>query len=244
MTPAASRRRRIAAGPRKARGVGASEDVFARTGPHIKLTIALPKGRLLSSSVALLRKIGIRPEGLTANTRRLAFGGGRAIRILIVRAVDVPTYVEQGAADLGIVGKDVLLEQGKDLYETLDLGFGRCRIVLARPQAERNGRPMGVMRIATKYPNVTENYFSRKGVPVEIIRLSGAIELAPSVGLAEGVVDLIETGRTLRQNRLAVVEEIAHCTARLVVNRASLKLKHQEIDILVRRLRMQIGGNR
>lgn len=208
------------------------------------ITIALSKGRLLPPSIKLLGRIGVHIPDLKSDTRKLYFKATREkIHIMIVRAVDVPTYVEYGAADIGIAGKDSLLEQDKDVYEPLDLKFGQCRIVLAKP-AQRFGQattPWSRMRIATKYPVITERYFSKKGLPVEIIKLYGSIELAPGVGLAEQVVDLISTGKTLRENRLVVVEEIARSTARLIVNRASLKLKYERIREIIERCKKAVG---
>jgi len=157
---------------------------------------------------------------------------------LIVRPTDVPTYVEYGAADVGIVGKDVLMEQESDVYEPLDLRFGACRIAVAalKGQASRD-RLSSKIRVATKYPKITERYFNQRGIPVEIIKLYGSIELAPLVGLADRIVDLVETGNTLKAHDLVEVECIAQSTARLIVNRASLKLKHAVITALIKQLR-------
>ena len=197
------------------------------------ITIAIPKGRILQESVALFGKIGIDCQELLSDTRKLIFENtAQRMRYMIVRATDVPTYVEYGCADLGIVGKDTLLEQEKELYEPLDLKFGYCRMVVAEPaELSRDDDPAGWtnIRIATKYPNFTERYFTGKGVQVEIIKLYGSIELAPLVGLSERIVDLVSTGETLRQNGLVEVETIAEITTRLIVNRASLKTKHQRI---------------
>lgn len=201
------------------------------------ITIAIPKGRILQDSVELFRKIGIYCEELLSDTRKLIFENHeQRMRYMIVRATDVPTYVEYGSADLGIVGKDTLLEQEKDLYEPLDLRFGYCRMVVAEPaELSRNDDPAGwtSIRIATKYPNFTEKYFTRKGVQVEIIKLYGSIELAPLVGLSERIVDLVSTGETLKQNGLVEVETIAEITTRLIVNRASLKTKYKRITEII-----------
>jgi ATP phosphoribosyltransferase len=208
------------------------------------VTIALPKGRLLNPSMDLFRKNGLLPRGLQANSRKLLFENQKQrIRMVIVRAVDVPTYVEYGAADMGIVGKDVLLEQEPDVYEPLDLRFGACRIIVAGPKtaAVTPTWSSAKLKIATKYPRITERYFNEKGLPVEIIRLSGAIELAPLVGLAEQIVDLITTGTTLRENRLEEQAVIAQSTARLIVNRASLKTKAKTITDLIRKLQATVG---
>jgi ATP phosphoribosyltransferase len=208
------------------------------------ITIAIPKGRILQESVTLFRKIGIDCDELLSDTRKLIFENReQRMRYMIVRATDVPTYVEYGCADIGIVGKDTLLEQEKDLYEPLDLRFGYCRMVVAEPaELSRNDDPAGwtSIRIATKYPNFTEKYFTRKGVQVEIIKLYGSIELAPLVGLSERIVDLVSTGETLKQNGLVEVETIAEITTRLVVNRASLKTKHKRITEIIKGLEKHI----
>lgn len=197
------------------------------------ITIAIPKGRILQDSVALFRKIGIDCDELLSDTRKLIFENPQQkMRYMIVRATDVPTYVEYGCADLGIVGRDTLLEQQKDLYEPLDLKFGYCRLVVAEPvELSRTDDPASWshIRIATKYPNVTEKYFAGKGVQAEIVKLYGSIELAPLVGLSERIVDLVSTGETLRQNGLVEVETIAEITCRLIVNRGSLKTKHERV---------------
>jgi len=204
------------------------------------ITIAIPKGRILEESVELFGTIGIDCRELLSDSRKLIFENSeQRMRYMIVRATDVPTYVEYGSADLGIVGKDTLMEQGKDVYEPLDLKFGYCRMMVAEPaNLATNDDPSGWshIRIATKYPHVTECYFSAKGIQVEIIKLYGSIELAPLVGLSERIVDLVSTGETLRQNGLVEVETIAEITTRLVVNRASLKTKHQRITKIIQGL--------
>ena len=197
------------------------------------LTIAIPKGRILEESIELFGKIGIDLSGMLDDSRKLVFDyPEQGLRALIVRATDVPTYVEYGCADLGIVGKDTLLEQEKDLYEPLDLKFGYCRMVVAEPAhraANSDPSHKSHVRVATKYPTVAERHFSAQGIQAEIIKLYGSIELGPLVGLAEQIVDLVSSGETLRQNGLVEVETIAEITTRLVVNRASLKTKHQRI---------------
>ena len=207
------------------------------------LTLALPKGRLLRPALDLLRRAGL--EGLPADeSRKLLFtDSAERLRVLILKPVDVPTYVEYGCADLGIVGKDTLMEQEKDVYEPLDLKFGYCRMMVAEPaELSRTDDPASwtSIRIATKYPNVTEKYFSGKGVQVEIIKLYGSIELAPLVGLSERIVDLVSTGETLKQNGLVEVETIAHITTRLIVNRASLKTKHRRITEIIQGLEKHV----
>jgi ATP phosphoribosyltransferase len=203
------------------------------------LTIALSKGKLLEPTLELFRRAGYASANVMTDSRKLVFPCPEiGITFLIVRPTDVPTYVEYGAADVGICGKDVLLEQDSDVYEPLDLGFGACRIAVGalRGQGSRN-RLSSKIRVATKYPNITEQYFNQRGVPVELIKLYGSIELAPIVGLADRIVDLVETGSTLKAHDLVEVELIARSTARLIVNRASLKLKHAAVTELIRKLR-------
>lgn len=207
------------------------------------ITVALPKGRLLNPSIVLFHRCGLLPRGLQANSRKLLFENAkRGVRIVIVRAVDVPTYVEYGAADIGVVGKDVLLEQEPDVYEPLDLRFGACRLIVAGPKTASMSPSWSSakLKVATKYPKIAERYFNEKGLPVEIIRLSGAIELAPFVGLSEKIVDLITTGKTLRENHLEEQGLVAESTARLIVNRASLKTKAGAITGLIRQLEKTI----
>ncbi|HSB46224.1 MAG TPA: ATP phosphoribosyltransferase [Nitrospira sp.] len=203
------------------------------------LTIALCKGKLIEPTIELFARAGYNAMQLATDSRRLVFPCPEiGMTFLIVRPTDVPTYVEYGAADVGIVGKDVLLEQDSDVYEPLDLGFGACRIAVAALEGEESrDRLSSKIRVATKYPKITERYFNQRGVPVEIIKLYGSIELAPIVGLADRIVDLVETGSTLKAHDLVEVECIAQSTARLIVNRASLKLKHKAVTELVRKLR-------
>lgn len=213
------------------------------------LTLALPKGRLLEPSLKLLAAAGLETPDLDAGARTLlAQDKSGAFRFLVARPADVPTYVEHGAADVGLVGKDVLLESGRPLPELLDLGFGRCRFALAAPRAavEKGLDPSRLhLRVATKYPRVTEEFFRRRGLLAEIIVLHGALELAPRVGLAEMIVDLVSTGRTLRENDLVEVAEIARASARLVANPASHCLRAATIQALVDRLRATLatGGD-
>jgi len=202
------------------------------------LVIALAKGRLMELAMAFFKEIGIESPELNAGSRKLMFDvSEKDLKILLVRAVDVATYVEYGAADIGIAGKDLLMEQMCDVYEPIDLGFGHCKIVLAEP-VPQDGEAVGAKsyskrRIATKYPNITEHYFSEKGIPIEIVKLYGSIELAPLVGLADQIVDLTSSGATLKANNLTVVDEIAECTARVIVNRASLKLKYPAVKKII-----------
>jgi ATP phosphoribosyltransferase len=224
------------------------------------LTIALSKGKLLDPALELLARVGLLSKKISQESRRLVFED-RASRttIMIIRPSDVPTYVEYGAVDAGIVGADVLMEQATDVYEPLDLRFGACRLAVAAPAAiKSNGRvtshpptpdapgraPYPRLRVATKYPNITERHFTHKGVPIEIIKLYGSIELAPMVGLADCIVDLVSSGQTLKAHNLVVKEVIAVSTARLIVNRASLKLHYQRVNDLVEALRKGLQGRR
>ena len=204
-----------------------------------RLTLALPKGRLLDSALQALREVGV--EGVDQDSRRLIFDDARgSLRLLFLKPADVPAYVTYGAAHLGIVGKDILLEQEPDVYEPLDLGFGVCRLVVAEPRelwARDDPARWSWVRVATKYPRLTEQYFSARGVQVEIVRLDGSIELAPLVGLAERIVDLVQSGETLRANGLVEVAEITRSTARLIVNRAAMSTEYARINELIAQLR-------
>jgi ATP phosphoribosyltransferase len=197
------------------------------------LTLALPKGRVLDEAVTLLGEVGIDVRVVQSDSRRLVFEVP-GWRVLVVRGSDVPTYVEGGAADVGIAGQDVLLERGADLYEPLDLRIGWCRLVVAEPE-DRPVREeaMAHLRVATKYPEITRRHFLERGRQVDIIPLHGAIELAPLVGLSDWIVDLTASGETLRQNRLRIVEEILPITSRLIVNRASLKTRAAQLRSLL-----------
>ena len=209
------------------------------------ITFALPKGRILEDSMELFAQIGITCPEMSEKSRKLVFENPELkLRFMAVRATDVPTYVEYGCADIGVVGKDTLLEQGKDLYEPVDMKFGYCRLVVAEPknlQAEDNPLNWSNIRVATKYPNITERYFAEKGIQVELIKLYGSIELAPLVGLSERIVDLVSTGGTLKANGMVEVETIAEITSRLIVNRASLKTKHQRIAKIIEDLEQVVG---
>lgn len=207
------------------------------------LTLALPKGRLLEPALDLLRDIGV--EGVDAASRKLIFTDPRrGLRLLFLKPVDVPAYVVHGAAQLGIVGKDILLEQVPDVYEPLDLGFGFCRLIVAelRELWERDDpSKWSWVRVATKYPRLTEEYFSKRGIQVELVHLDGSIELAPLVGLADRIVDLVQTGETLRANGLVEVAEITRSTARVIVNRASMKTEHAAVTGLIEEMRARVG---
>jgi len=208
------------------------------------LTIALPKGRIQHDTMKLLEGIGICCDEMKKESRKLIFElPEEKMRFMVVRASDVPTYVEYGAADIGVVGKDVLMEQGKNIYEPLDLKIGYCRMVVAEPEVLRdqdNPSEWTHVRIATKFPNITEDYFRKKGVQVELIKLYGSIELAPLVGLSERIVDLVSSGETLKQNGLVEVEQIMEVTSRLIVNRASLKTRYERINSLIDQLKSEL----
>jgi ATP phosphoribosyltransferase len=205
------------------------------------LKLAVPRGALFEETLEMLDAVGIDTAAVRGESRALVFEG-EDIVLVTMRPSDVPTYVEAGAADVGITGKDVLLEQSdRMVYELLDLGYGRCRMVLAgRRGDERLGesaRRLGMMRIATKYPRVAEHHFEKTGRQVEVIEVKGSVELAPLAGLADGIVDLVASGRTLEENDLEVREEIAECTARFVANRVAHKLRRDDVDDLTARLR-------
>src|SRR5881628_2876491 len=210
------------------------------------LTFALPKGRLLDPTLQLLSAMGI--QGLEADTRRLLLAdASRDLRFIFLKPADIPTYVQYGAADLGIVGKDILAEQQPDVYEPVALGFGFCRLVVAEPRElwERDDpAKWSWVRVATKYPRLTESYFSNRGVQVEIVRLDGSVELAPLVGLAERIVDLVQSGETLRANGLVEVAEITRSTARMIVNRASMKTEHAAVTRLIDDMRARVAVSR
>jgi ATP phosphoribosyltransferase len=204
------------------------------------LTIAVPRGALLGETLDALDSLGIDTAPVRANDRRLLFAD---VGIVTMRPSDVPTYVEAGAADIGIVGKDVLMEQSeRSVFELLDLGYGRCRMVLASVEGEPDPavealRRLGVVRVATKYPRTAAAFFERTGRQAEIVEVKGSVELAPLTGLVEAIVDLTATGSTLRENRLVEREQIAVATARLIANPVAHKLKAQAIDEVVERLR-------
>lgn len=202
------------------------------------LTIAIAKGRIQESVLPLLALAGIRLSDEALSSRRLALlDESERYRFIFVKPADVPVYVEHGIADCGVVGRDVLLESEADVLLPLDLGIARCRMVVAAADAEAMTKVQGMIRVATKYAQVASAYFGGRGIPVEIIMLSGSVELAPALGLADVIVDLVETGRTLRENGLVIVDEIAESTGRLVVNRASYQLKAEEVGRLVGDLR-------
>jgi ATP phosphoribosyltransferase len=211
------------------------------------LTIAVPRGALFTGTVEMLERLGLDTDELRSNDRKLLF---EDIGVITMRPSDVPTYVEAGAADIGVTGKDVLLEQGKgedgggrEVYELLDLGYGHCTMVLAGkagpdPAVEALRR-LGVMRVATKYPRIAARHLEQTGRQAEIVEVKGSVELAPLTGIVEAIVDLTATGTTLRENNLVVREEILECSARLIANPVAHKLKAAAIDELLERLRAE-----
>jgi ATP phosphoribosyltransferase len=212
-----------------------------------QVTLALAKGRIFEETLPLLAAAGIEPLDDPERSRKLILATRRAdLRLILVRAADVPTYVQYGAADLGVAGRDLLAEHGgQGLYQPLDLGIARCRMAVAAPEGfdyEAAVRPGARLRIATKYIRTTREHFAAKGVHVDLIKLYGSMELAPLVGLADAIVDLVDTGNTLRANKLKVVEEMLPISSRLIVNPASLKLKREAIAPLIEAFRRAVGG--
>lgn len=208
------------------------------------LTFALGKGRLADKTMQLFEKIGITCEEMKdKDSRKLIFVNEELkLRFFLAKGPDVPTYVEYGAADIGIVGKDTILEENRKLYEVLDLGYGACRMCVCGPESARGYLQHNqLIRVATKYPNIAKDYFyNKKHQTVEIIKLNGSIELAPIVGLSEVIVDIVETGSTLRENGLEVLEEVCPLSARMIVNPVSMRMESERIKNLLMKLRTQI----
>jgi ATP phosphoribosyltransferase len=206
----------------------------------MSLTVALSKGKLLAGTEALFRKAGLPfPE---SEGRKLVVPTD-GLRFLFVKDMDVPTYVEYGVADCGIAGRDVLLEAASDVYEPLDLGFGRCRLVVARRINDASlPENASTVRVATRYPRVAARHFQERGVSAEVVRLAGSVEIAPGLGLADCIVDVVETGRTLEENGLVAVEDVAASSGRLAVNRASYHARRDEVAGLVEALRAACAG--
>lgn len=211
------------------------------------LTFALAKGRLAKKTLSLLEQIGITCDEMKdPDTRKLIFVNEELkLKFFLSKATDVPTYVEYGAADIGVVGKDTILEEGRNLYEVMDLGFGKCKMCVCGPESARELlKKNEIIRVASKYPVIAKDYFNnRKNQTVEIIKLNGSVELAPIVGLSEVIVDIVETGSTLRENGLTVLEEICPLSARMVVNQVSLKLENKRIRKLLADLNNLIQSN-
>ena len=211
------------------------------------ITFALAKGRLAKHTLSLLEQIGITCEEMKdEKTRKLIFVNEElGYRFFLSKATDVPTYVEMGAADIGVVGKDTILEAGRKLYEVLDLNVGKCRMCVAGPESAREKLNDGsLIRVASKYPRIAKDYFyNTKHQTLEIIKLNGSVELAPIVGLSEVIVDIVETGSTLKENGLKVLEEICPLSARVVVNEVSMKMEHERITKLVKDLKKIVSAN-
>ncbi|WP_312693569.1 ATP phosphoribosyltransferase [Caproiciproducens sp.] len=201
------------------------------------LRIALTKGRLENDTVALFAKIGFDCSAVRHKGRKLILPvGDNQFEVVLAKAADVITYVEHGVCDLGVVGKDTIMEQGSGFYEVLDLGFGKCKFALAGPKNRDFFSGYSSKTIATKYPNVARNYFESKAMDIRIIKIEGSVELAPLLGLSDAIVDIVETGSTLKENGLEVIESICDISARLIVNAASLKIRKTEIEGLVERM--------
>lgn len=211
------------------------------------LTFALGKGRLADQTLKALERIGITcHEMKDKKTRKLIFvNEEQKLRFFLAKGPDVPTYVEYGAADIGIAGKDTILEESRNIYEVMDLGFGACKMCVCGPKDAKDLLTHHqLIRVATKYPNIAKDYFyNKKHQTVEIIKLNGSIELAPIVGLAEVIVDIVETGSTLRENGLEVLEEICPLSARMVVNQVSMKMEHERITTLIKDLKHALEGS-
>lgn len=214
------------------------------SGNFQKLTIALPKGRMQDDALALFARAGVQVDESELNSRKLLVNSsdGR-FSFVFVKPSDAPTYVEYGVADAGVCGRDVLLESKADVHEPLDLKFGRCRIAVAgkREVLGQDYNLLATVRVATKYPRIATEYFHRQGVPIEVVALSGSVELAPLLGLSDRIVDLVETGRTLQENGLEVIDVITESTARLIANRASFHLKRVEMGALIEQLSKAIN---
>lgn len=205
------------------------------------LRIALTKGRLEKDTVGLFEKIGFDVSQLRDKGRKLILSvPGQNIEVVLAKAADVITYVEHGACDIGVVGKDTILEYGGKYFEIADLGFGRCKFALAVKKGYDFYRGYGVKTVATKYTNVTRNFFEQKKMDVDIVKIEGSVELAPLLGIADGIVDIVETGTTLKENGLEVYEDVVPISARLIVNTVSMKLKKDEIEALTEKMIMAL----
>lgn len=207
------------------------------------LTIALTKGRILKETLPMLAQAGIEPLEDVSSSRKLIFETNRPdVRMIIIRGTDVPTYVRHGAADIGVVGKDVLLEHGAEgLYEPLDLGIARCRLMTAGPVGWQGGGAR--IRVASKFANITRRYFAEQGVHADVIKLYGAMELAPLMDLADLIVDIVDTGNTLRANGMAPLDEIASISSRLIVNKAAMRSRYDIISEVIERLSAVVRGS-
>ncbi len=206
------------------------------------ITVALAKGRLADTAAELLGKAGLNTREIKEKSRKLIFTDEKnKFKFILVKAGDVPTYVEYGAADIGIVGRDTLLEEGRSLYEMLDLGFGKCKMAVAG-RGDVDPSLTGDLRVASKYPKIAREHFEKKNRKIEIIKLDGSVELAPLVGLSDVIVDIVESGKTLVENGLSVIEDVCEISARLVVNRISVKTKRERIMNIVDRIKQNLEG--
>jgi ATP phosphoribosyltransferase len=204
----------------------------------MSISIALTKGRLEKETVKLLDKASFGTEELKDKGRKLVFNDTKEdIKYFLVKAVDSITYVEHGVADIGVVGKDTLLESDNNYYEVLDLGIGKCKFIVASLPENEFLKKIGHIKIGTKYPTVAKEYFKKKGMDVEIIKIEGSVELAPILGLCDAIVDIMETGTTLKENGLIVYDTICDISARVIVNKASFKMKKREIESFIKRVR-------
>ena len=209
------------------------------------LRIALTKGRLEKDTVALLERIGFDCTAVKNKGRKLILPiGDHQFEVVLAKAADVITYVEHGVCDLGVVGKDTIMENGSSFYEVLDLGFGKCKFALAGPKGKDFFSGYSSKTIATKYPNISRNYFESKAMDIKVIKIEGSVELAPLLGLSDAIVDIVETGSTLKENGLEVIETICDISARLIVNSASLKLRKAEIEALVEQMEEAKEGDK
>ena len=206
------------------------------------ITFALAKGRLAEQAFGLLEQLGIDcTEPRNPGRQLVLWDRKNNVRFILVKPSDVPTYVDHGVADLGVVGKDTLLEAGRPLYEVLDLTFGKCRLCIAGYARQQQSATRATFRVATKYPNVARSYYDAKGQTIEIIELHGSVELGPVIGLSDVILDIVESGSTLKANGLTVLEEVCECSARLVVNRVSMKTKQTRIRELIDGLTEQVA---
>jgi ATP phosphoribosyltransferase len=207
------------------------------------IKIALAKGRLADDSLDMFRKIGIEFKDYSKKSRKLIFANyEEKIRLVFVKSQDIPVYVEKGAVDIGIVGKDILMENRADVYEILNLNIGKCKLCVAAPKDYQLNRNRKLI-VGTKYPNISKDYFHKKGILSEVIKLNGSVELAPILGLSDVIVDIVETGKTLQENGLVILEEMYKLSARLVVNKASLKTKGSKIEKIISELEDVIKEN-
>lgn len=209
-----------------------------------QITFALAKGRLAEKAMDVLRKLGITCKEMEGDTRKLLFQSDDGnYRFFLSKASDVPTYVDHGVADIGIVGKDTIIEENRQVYEVLDLGFGKCKMAVAgEPEKKKLLESGQLIRVATKYPLIARQYFDKSQRNAEIIKLHGSVELGPIVGLSDVIVDIVESGKTLKENGLVVLEEIVPLSARCIVNSASFKIKHEEINALIKEIERSLEG--